>query len=491
VTTEAPVGGRRRAAARGALINSAFQIVLGTLNLLKAVIAAAFLTQEEFGVWSILFLGIALIIALKVSLVGDKYIQQEEDDQEAAFQKAFTLELLSTGLMVVGALALAPLLALAYGQGELLLPGLALALMLPGLALQSPIWVYYRRLDFLRQRLLLSVDPVVSFVVTVALAAAGAGYWSLVAGTVAGAAVGGIVAVIASPYRLRLRFDVPTLRSYAAFSLPLFVAVMSGLLIAQFSVFFGELALGLAGAGAIGLTAIITQWTDRADAVITQAMYPAICRVADQRELLREAFAKSNRIALMWAIPFGVALSLFADDIVAYVLGSNWEDVGILLQVFGLMAAVNHVGFNWNAFYRALGRTTPIAWVAAAALVAFCAAAIPLMFSHGLEGFATGMVVMTAVSLAGRVFYVLRLFPGFPVVAYVLRSVAPTVPAALAVLALRAAETGERSAALALGELLVYTAVTIVATAAVERSLLREMLGYLRRARAGAEPTAA
>src|SRR5690606_26974854 len=122
-----------------------------------------------------------------------------EDDQEVAFQKAFTLELLATGAMFAAALALAPILAFAYGEEELLLPGLALALMLPGLALQSPIWVFYRRLDFLRQRLFLSVDPIVAFIVTIALAAAGAGYWSLVAGTVAGATVGGIVAVAASP----------------------------------------------------------------------------------------------------------------------------------------------------------------------------------------------------------------------------------------------------------------------------------------------------
>src|SRR5690606_22332492 len=200
--------------------------------------------------------------------------------------------------------------------------------------------------------------------------------------------VGGVVAVAAAPYRLRLRFDGSTLRSDAGFSLPLFVAVMSRLVVAQFSVVLGGRGPGPASCGAIGLAAIITAWTDRADAVITQAMYPAICRVADQRELLREAFAKSNRIALMWAIPFGVALSLFADDVVEYVLGSNWTDVGILLQVFGLIAATNHIGFNWSAFYRALGRTAPIAWVAAAAFVAFCAAAIPLMFSHGLQGFA-------------------------------------------------------------------------------------------------------
>ena len=70
-------------------------------------------------------------------------------------------------------LAIAPILALVYGESDLLAPGLALALVLPGLALQAPVWVYYRRMAFLRQRLIAAVDPVVGFVVTIALAVAG------------------------------------------------------------------------------------------------------------------------------------------------------------------------------------------------------------------------------------------------------------------------------------------------------------------------------
>ena len=41
-------------------------------------------------------------------------------------------------------------------------------------------------------------------------------------------------------------------------------------------------------------------------------MYPAICAVQDRLELLRESFVKSNRLALMWAMPFGVGIALFA-----------------------------------------------------------------------------------------------------------------------------------------------------------------------------------
>jgi O-antigen/teichoic acid export membrane protein len=481
--------GRRRAVARGTVINSIFLIGLGALNLLKAFVVAAFLTTAEFGVWSILFLALAFIASIKAVVVADKYVQQEEPDQELAFQKAFTLELLSSGMLMVAMAVLAPVLALVYGQPELLLPGLALALLLPPAALQqAPISVFYRRMEFLRQRLLLSIDPVVSFVVTITLAVAGLGYWSLVIGALAGTVTGAGVALAACPYRIALRYDPDTMREYLTFSWPLALAVAAGLGIAQLSMFFGELALGLAGAGAIGLAAAYSSYTDRVDAVISAALYPAICRVRDRSSLLLEAFTKSNRLALMWGVPFGVGLTLFAADLIEFGIGERWSEALILFQVFGVLAAVSHIGFNWTAFYRAVGDTRPIAVVTIAAFVAFLAAAVPLLFIYGLDGFAVGMAVSVAVSLTGRWIYLARLFPGLDIARHSLRAIAPTVPAVLAVLAVRAGLGGERSLELALGELGVYVAVTALATILLERELLREALSYLRGPRGQLHP---
>ena len=42
-----------------------------------------------------------------------------------------------------------------------------------------------------------------------------------------------------------------------------------------------------------------------------------MCAVADRTELLFETFVKSNRLALMWAMPSGLGLALFAPDLVA------------------------------------------------------------------------------------------------------------------------------------------------------------------------------
>jgi O-antigen/teichoic acid export membrane protein len=484
------VGGVRRTVARGTVVNAGFLVAVSLLGLIKGVLVAGFLSTADYGLWGVIVVSVITLTWLAQTGIGDKYVQQDEGDQQAAFQKAFTLELVfSLGAMVFVALCI-PLVGLAYGRSDLVLPGLVLALALPATAFTSPVWVYHRQMRFLRQRMLLAVDPIVGFVVTIGLAVAGAGYWSLVAGLVVGPWVAAAVAVAASPYPLRLRWDLATMREYLSFSAPLFIQGLSGLLIAQGALFVGEWQLGLAAVGAMALTAQVTQFADRVDAIVTGALYPAICAMRDQRELLHESFVKSNRLALMWGFPFGVAVSLFADDLVRLGLGEKWAEAIPLLQAFGLIAAVNHMAFNWHAFYRAEGRTWPIAAVAGAmAAVAVCVT-LPLIAAEGLDGFAIGSAVMVAVGLAGRAYFLNRLFPGFRMWRHMARATAPTVPAVLAVLALRWIADLDRTVVVALSELVLYGAVTVLATMAFERPLLREVAAYLRTDRRAAAASA-
>lgn len=473
-------GGLRRIAARGTIINAGFTVGLDTLNLLRGFTVAAFISTSEYGVWTILVIALGTLGLLKEGIVGDKYVQQDEADQEAAFQRAFTLEaVLNAGLTLLLAVAL-PLFALAYGESAILLPGFLILLAIPAATLQSPLWIFYRQMRFFEQRKLQAADPVFAFIVTVTLAVLGAGYWSLVIGMMAGRFAGAAVAVRASPYKLGFQFDRESFRDYVTFSTPLFVATGSRVLAVQVLVFAGEAKLGLAGAGVIGLASTIRSYGDRVDAVVTQTLYPAVCTVRDRTDLLLEAFVKSNRLGLMWGMPFGIGLALFAADLVNFVYGDEWDAAIGLMQAFGVIAAFNHIGYNWTAFFRARGDTKPIGRLAVVGLFAMVGIAVPLLLTHGLRGLALGIAIATAISLVGRTWYLTRLFPTFQILIHSARAIGPTIPATAAILGLRAATEFERSPGLALAELGLYLAITAVATYASERPLIREVTGYLR-----------
>jgi O-antigen/teichoic acid export membrane protein len=486
------LGGRtlREHAARGTIVNGAFTVGLNTLSLLRGFIVAGFLTAADYGVWGIIVIGFGTLTWLKQIGISDRYIQQEEADQELAFQKAFTIEAILNGILWVVILAAIPLIVLIYGHSEVVLPTIVLSLLFPLLVFQTPLWIFYRRMEFARQRSLQAVEPVVSFAATVALAVAGTGYWAFVGGSLAGAAACALVAVRASPYRLAWRHDRGTVRAYAGFSLPLLLATASGIVTAQAAIITASNTLGLAGVGAITLATSISQYTHRIDDVLTQTMYPAICAVAHRTDLLLESFVKSNRLTLMWGVPFGVAVALFGSDLVHFGIGEQWRAAIGLIEATALVAAINHVGFNWNAYFRARGETKPIAVYSVITLISFLAIPVPLLIVDGLSGYAIGLFAVGTVALLVRGWYLARLFRGFRILWHAGRAMGPTIPAVAAVALVRVVESGPRTVTMALAELVLYALVTAVATWALEGDLLREAIGYLRRGKS-AVPAAA
>ncbi len=471
--------GLRVRAARGTIVNAAFLVSLNALALLKGFIAAAFLTRGEYGVWGVLSITLITFLALKHIGVGEKYVQQDDEDQERAFHVAYTMDLVMTTALLVLMLLAVPLLALLYGDPEILAPGLVLAIALPFAALQSPVWIFYRRMNFVKQRFLQALEPVTTFAVTVAMALAGFGYWALVAGTVAGSVTMAIGAVIASPYSLRPRWEGGAMREYVSYSWPVLLAAGSGIAISQIILLTGDVAVGIAGVGSMMLAYQLTIYASKVDEIVTQTIYPAICAVKDRADLLVEAFLKSNKLAMLWGMPFGVSCALFAGDLIEFGIGQEWRPAEGLIQVFGLTVAVNQIAFNWKAFYQARSETRPLAFAAVGALASTCLFTVPLILWLELDGLMIGMVITTATLLVVRVHYIRKLFPKVPLVAHVLSAAAPTAAGVGAALALRMA-SGDRTLGLALAEVALFTVVIVATTAFTERSLLREMRGYLR-----------
>jgi O-antigen/teichoic acid export membrane protein len=471
----------RQHVARGTIVNGAFLVGLYSLGLIRGFVVAGLLGARAYGVWGIVLVTFSTLLWLKQVGVVDRYVQQDEPDQEVAFQRAFTVEVVVTGAFALAMLAVVPLVATVYGHSELVGPSLVFIATIAVSTLQTPIWIHYRRMNFVRQRALQAIDPLLGFAVTVGLAVAGAGYWSLAVGFAVGALAASLAAVATSPYPLRLRLERDVLRDYLGFSWPLFVASASSLVVAQSPILAGEKLEGVAAVGIIVLAASIANYANRVDEVVTQTLYPAICAVGDRVELLFETFSKSNRLALMWGLPFGIGVALFGSDLVRFGIGEQWRPGVVLIESFGAIAGISHIGFNWDAFYRARGETRPIAIWSFLCMVTFVAIAIPLLAADGLDGLAIGMGAMAVVSLAIRLYYLGRLFPAFDIARHCARAVAPTLVAAPLVLLVRLLLDSDRTLGRALAELALYLAVTAAVTFALERDLLREVVGYLRR----------
>jgi O-antigen/teichoic acid export membrane protein len=331
-------------------------------------------------------------------------------------------------------------------------------------------------MDFLKQRSLQAVVPLTTFAVTVPLVASGVGVWSLVIGAFAGNFVAAILAIWLSPYRLGLRFDRATARRYVAFSWPILVVTLCGLLMAQGQIFAFNLEGGLQATGFVALAVALTRYADRADAIVSPAIYPAIPAVRDSKATLERLFSAAARTSAIWSLMFGALFVLFAPDLVAFVLGHEWDGAVPLLQGLAASNALYYLGFAWIAFARGLGRPRPPALESLAALAVFAFVAIPLLFISGTTAYVLAMIGSSLVVLAIRSVFVRRLLPGVALGRLAMRAVWPLAAAGAATAALRLALWGgERTAVQAAAELAIFLGVYAATTWAAERDLVRDM----------------
>jgi O-antigen/teichoic acid export membrane protein len=466
---------------RGVALNALFTAGTEGLVLAQGLIVSILLGPEAIGLYGIVTATAMAIVALKRVGIDEAFVQQSEQGQEEEFQRAFSLELAVSAAFSLAIAVAAPLVALAYGEDQLLALTLAASYMPLAFALQAPTWIFFRRMDFLRQRLLLAVGPVVTFAVTVGLAAAGVGVWSLIIGPAVGNAAAAAAAIAISPYRLRLRFERATMRRYFAFSWPIFVSSAAMLVLLQGQLLAFDVWGGIAAVGHLTLAYTLTRYADRADHVVASTIYPAICAVRDQVQTLVELFVKSNRAAMIWSMPFCAGIVLFAPDLVEFVLGDEWEPAVVLLQGLAAATAIQQLGFNWFSFYRARGESRPQAVEAAVMAATFLAFAVPGLALWGATGFVVGRALVSLAMVAVRARYVHRLLPGVRLGVLAFRGLVPVAAGAAAALALRLALWGgERPLWQALLELALFLAVTALATRALERDLLREFNHYVR-----------
>lgn len=114
--------------------------------------------------------------------------------------------------------------------------------------------------------------------------------------------------------------------------------------------------------------------------------------------------------------------------------------------------------------------------------VAVLGVGVPLLILEGLAGYAAGLAAGTLVGLVVRFVYLSRLFPAFRLVNHVIGAVVPTLFAAAVILLSRATLPSSHGGGRTAAEVATYVVIVAVTTLATERALLKEAIGYLRRA---------
>lgn len=383
-----------RATGRGAVVNLGFAAVVQGLALVQGVLVPRLLGPSAVGLFALAMGGVAVGRALKEFGIPKKLVEERDVDLHTSYNVAFTLEVLLATLFFVVVLGVAPLLAWIYHRPELWLLTSLLGLQLFTTAfLELPAAIPYRQMRFVRRNLLQAVGPLTTFAVTVPFALLGFGIWSLAAGTLAGFVAACATMLLASPQRPTLTWDRPLVRAYLRFGWPLWLGMLVTTAAGWGAVFVVSGTIGVVG---LGFFQLAHGWGQRALVVhvlLADTLFPALVTMRSSAERLRRAFVMSNQLAMLFSAIVGFGMIVFARPVVEMLLGPTWSPSTVLVQAQGVAVVIGSIGFNWDSFLLAAGRTRPQLVVSVVGSLWVVVVALPLLAWRGIDGGAAAIVI--------------------------------------------------------------------------------------------------
>jgi PST family polysaccharide transporter len=470
------VAGRARRAVAWSWLNT----VVGRVgSVVIGVVLARILVPADYGAFAVALIVLNALLSVNELGVSLAVVRWPGDVSRIA-PTVVTLSAASSVLLLGAALAAAPWVAVALHA-----PGATGALRVLSCAVLidavTAVPAALMTREFLqRQRMLVDLAGfVVTAGLSVGLAAAGAGVWSLVCSALAGNLVNGALVVAAAPRRYRPGFDRAVARELLGFGAPL--ALASLLVFALLNVDYVVVGASLDAVqlGFYLLAFNLSTWPVTVfSAPARRVSLPAFARLhadggqAPGPSRASAAFVPACTALVTATLPACLLLGLLAGPLVGLVYGPTWAPTAAVLPWLMVLAVTRVVGELAYDFLVALDRPRATLAVQAAWLAATAPALVVGAHLGGIVGLAMAhAVVCLTVALPG---YALTLSRAGVSVVALLRDLAR--PGAAAVTALAAGGVAgllvsSPLALLAVGGTAVALVYLVVARPTIVRSL--------------------
>jgi O-antigen/teichoic acid export membrane protein len=369
------------------------------LALVTTLVLARLLSPEDFGVVALALAIVAVAQVAQESGLGAALIVHRGDLRRAAATVSLFSPLVACGLYAV-CFAAAPLAAKFFDEPQLtsVVRVLSLVLVLRGLAIM-PLALLEREMRF---------GPITALEVTagfaqaggaIALAFAGAGLWSLVAGQLAFGAVTALLAWSFSPLRPSpLEARRATFRKLARYGRHVGIAnlINYGNANAQ-----GIVVGRVLGASPLGYYTIASRLASRPVSVIGnilgRGVFAALVRVFDDPARFRQIWLENlQRLALL-SSPAAIGLALVAEPFVLALLGEDWRPVIYPLEILALSSVIRTFTATSGEVFQALHRPN----LRVRAETAFLLLIVPSLLVgaewRGITGAATAVLLVNVV----------------------------------------------------------------------------------------------
>ncbi|TRW43581.1 oligosaccharide flippase family protein [Georgenia yuyongxinii] len=398
---------------------------LGTLAV--GIVLARLLGPEEFGTFAVALVALTAVLSFNELGVSLAIVRWAGDPRRIA-PTVMTISVLTSVVLFGIVFGLAPAFSTAMGD-----PGatpivrvLGVAIVVSGIV-ATPAMLMQR--EFLQRRKML-IDQVSVWLgtgVSLAMALAGAGAWSLAVGRLAGGIVSVVMFLLLSPVPCRFGLDRSSLRPLLQFGLPL-----AGASAIVFALNYADQLVvgGMLGSTALGfyvLAANLSGWPVNVFSQPLRSVAPPVfARLKHTPAQMRETFCSLLGVLARVALPVCLVLAGAAGPIVTFVYGEEWGMAASALTwlaVFGAFKIIFELVYD---FLVIAGASGVILRIQTLSLIVIVPVVLAGAVVDGIRGVAAAQAVTAALILFPLYLYQLSRV-GVPVVAAVRRLAAPAV----------------------------------------------------------------
>lgn len=370
---------------------------------LATLVLARVLGPEDF---ALVALALAILLFLDVANlgVGSTLIWMDKEEADRSRSAAFTLHLTTTIVVVAAIWVFAGPLAAVLSddpRAPWVIRLLSLSLVL-GAAGYIQYTVLERDMDFRRAFRADLAGGLAKGVVSVILALAGGGVWSLVIGQLAGAAITSVA--LCMIVRFRPRFDLGrggTAKRLLGYGWHFVViGLLSSVILNSDYVIVGKV-LGLTALGYYVIAFRIPELVLRG--VLSTAFtifFPYYARARELGDDMSGRYIQTLGVVCMVGAPMTAILCGLSTPLIVTLFGAKWEPAAILMPAIAIYGLLDVLGGIAGDIYKATGRPgilTSIGSVRAVVLVAGLSAAAHISIVW-VAWFQVALVVAVAVA---------------------------------------------------------------------------------------------
>ena len=331
-------------------------VLLAVIQVMTTAIMARYLTPSEFGLMSIAMIVFGFVTIFSEVGIGSCIIRADRIDK-ITVQTGFLVSTLTSSVVFIVVWLWAPGISHFFRNEDAgnIIRLVSCTFLITGLGVVAQS-LMERKMKFRQLMVIKTVALAISSIAGIWAAVMGYGVWALVISILTNAAIKTILLFVFHPHPVGLKFDKRIFWNFFNYSIGLTISrtfnygaqQADNIIVGRW---MGTEMLGLYGKAFQLMILPVTYLGQTIDKVT----YPGLSMIKENKRKLNEVHLNAITLVNLIMIPFAVAAILTAKEIVVLLLGPDWIDITLSLQILLLTVSFRTSVRMVDSLIRAIG----------------------------------------------------------------------------------------------------------------------------------------